>query len=512
MEKKFYPDNFEQFLKEGTDDFRMYPSKRVWHSIYNDLHPSRKWPSLAIWILLISSIVYIGLSNKNQDISNKNQVAVSGNNPRSTSHADMIASVVTEPVSNSTINPTATSNNSDKTKPGDKVNPVYTQATAQDNLNTSVSKNDHKTSGRFNNNNNKQTNHQSGVLASLNKKNSTTGTEPSSVVRLTDKNQAATKTNIIAGSEEETAVVTTADINDLINNKKELDAADLLIKKAGAETKNKLTTPEKNNKADKEWIEDYAFHHKPFASKWKTLVSYQFYFTPSVGYRVISKNTELIPVSPSLVTASGNVGDYKEALSQSAAVNMEIGGNILYNISKNWNLKAGIQFNYTNYNINAYELKHPTMTTLTLNDLSTGLPHLDPRPTTLANISGIVSKKLNNNTYQVSLPLGADIKLAGKNNLTWYAGATIQPTYTAGGNAYLISSDLKNYVSDNSLIRNWNLNAGIETFVSYKTKGGLIINAGPQLRYQFLSTYSKQYTYTEKLYNVGLKIGIITKF
>jgi hypothetical protein len=190
---------------------------------------------------------------------------------------------------------------------------------------------------------------------------------------------------------------------------------------------------------------------------------------------------------------------------------MELGGNILYSVAKNWNLKAGIQLNYTNYAINAYELKHPTVTTLLLNDMS-GYPTLNARSTTLANISGVSTKKLNNSSYQISIPLGADIKLAGKNNLKWYAGATIQPTFVAGGHSYLISSDLKNYVADNSVTRNWNLNAGVETFISYKTISGIIINAGPQFRYQLLSTYSKQYTYTEKLYNLGLKIGITTNF
>ena len=43
MEKEFYTDDrFEQLIKERADQFSMYPSKRVWHSIYNNLHPSRR--------------------------------------------------------------------------------------------------------------------------------------------------------------------------------------------------------------------------------------------------------------------------------------------------------------------------------------------------------------------------------------------------------------------------------------------------------------------------------------
>ena len=507
MEKNFYQDNFEQLLKENADNFRMYPSKRVWHSIYNDLHPSRRWPSLAIWVLLISSIVYIGISNMKQELPGQKQVASASGRPT------IIASVaagsnITYPAGtfqHSNINAVATT-------------PVSTQTADQDNMsNTGSIK-----PVRFNSNA-PAVDQQVAVLTSFTKKTAATGNTLATNKPGNDKKANTARINIIGGTEESevaaVSMVTMDDIKDLISNKKEASLADLINKKddaadkkENAETSNKSSAADKNNTTEKQWIEDFAFHNKPFSSKWKTRVSYRLYFTPSIGYRIMSKNSSYDPVSSSIVTTTGNVQDYKKALSHSAAVNMEIGGSILYNIARNWNLKVGIQLNYTNYNINAYELKHPTMTTLTLNDLNNGLPRLDPRPTTLANIEGVYSKNLNNNTYQVSIPLGADIKIAGKNDLKWYAGATIQPTYITGGNAYLVSSDLKNYVTDKSLMRNWNLNAGFETFVSYKTKSGIIINAGPQFRYQLLSTYTSQYTYNERLYNFGLKIGITTKF
>jgi len=63
MEKNFYNDEFEQLLKEKSDGFRMYPSKRVWHSIYNDLHPGRKWPSVAVSLVLIIALLMVGYWN-----------------------------------------------------------------------------------------------------------------------------------------------------------------------------------------------------------------------------------------------------------------------------------------------------------------------------------------------------------------------------------------------------------------------------------------------------------------
>ena len=65
MERKFYTDNLEQLLKEKSDEFRMYPSKRVWHSIYNDLHPGRKWPSVAVSLILIIALLVVGYWNNN---------------------------------------------------------------------------------------------------------------------------------------------------------------------------------------------------------------------------------------------------------------------------------------------------------------------------------------------------------------------------------------------------------------------------------------------------------------
>src|SRR3954470_7656225 len=95
MEKKIYTDNFEQLLKEKSDQFRMYPSKRVWHSIYNDLHPGRKWPSIAMSMMLVITLLLIGSLNTNdnsiktsvnvsdaRNAANKNKIASTQHSPR----------------------------------------------------------------------------------------------------------------------------------------------------------------------------------------------------------------------------------------------------------------------------------------------------------------------------------------------------------------------------------------------------------------------------------------------
>ncbi len=492
MEKNFYQDNFEQLLKESADNFRMYPSKRVWHSIYNDLHPSRKWPSLAILLLLISSVVFVGLSNRSQadlNIQAKN-TAIAGIAAKKET-INTALKTAGKPASKETAGRTTPKKQgilhafSSENKTIDtRLNPLNNVITDQ-NIESANIIAFHKNTVDDNGSTTGNTNDEKGNLATSVTKSSVT---------IDPKNALS--------SEDETL-------------KAKLSPDDALASNKSAKDKAKKDLLKDNNKnSDKEWIEDYAFHNKPSGSKWKSRVTYELYTTPSVGYRTLKQNTSFKPFnSTSLVAANNNTNrDFEDALSQAAAINMELGGNVLYSLTKKLNLKIGVQLNYTNYNINAYELKHPTMTTLMLNDLNSGLPSLSPRSTTLANSEGVYSKKLNNNTYQISLPVGADIKLLGNETVKWFAGATIQPTYIVNSNAYFISSDLKNYVTDESLMRKWNLNAGIETFISYKTKSGIILNAGPQFRYQLLSTYSKQYTYDEKLYNLGVKIGVVTRF
>src|ERR1700710_2340125 len=65
MERRFFMNDFEQSLKEHADNFQMAPSKKVWHGIYNDLHPGKRWPSVTMSLLLIFTLVVIGHLNTN---------------------------------------------------------------------------------------------------------------------------------------------------------------------------------------------------------------------------------------------------------------------------------------------------------------------------------------------------------------------------------------------------------------------------------------------------------------
>ncbi|MDO9374727.1 MAG: hypothetical protein Q7T76_09925, partial [Ferruginibacter sp.] len=66
MDRNLHTDDFERLLREKSDEFRMYPSKRIWYSVYNNIHPGRKWPSVVMSIVLITSLLWIGYLNTSE--------------------------------------------------------------------------------------------------------------------------------------------------------------------------------------------------------------------------------------------------------------------------------------------------------------------------------------------------------------------------------------------------------------------------------------------------------------
>ena len=515
MEKNFNTDNFEQLLREATDDFRMYPSKRVWHGIYNDLHPAKKWPSFAVLLLLVTSIMYIGVTNPNKGGQSVAVATAESGQPTAKDYATIERTTSSGNSQEVTVNPNrigATNNmnglkgknSSQKTpnnlyvssiqKTGDAGQPLEKNFKGKMSV---VVSNSFATSNQPDGNNLAKDKTASEALMNIDQNNHVAATQ--------EQDPAA-----LASSPLTNASGIIAKIPEPLSENE-------FIAKPVANTsiaKNKATnTSMLAGKDESGWMEDYAFRNLKSRDNWKGRMSYQVYVTPSVGYRTLKKNADYsLPPANALVANpyAQTTTDYN--LNHSTAINLEIGTGIIYNASKFLRLKAGVQINYTNYSINAQELNHPTFTTLMLTNTFTNTPILSTRTTTLANTQGPSSRYLNNSTYQVSLPIGADIKIAGNDQLKVYMGGTVQPTYIFGGQAYLISSDMKNYVAEENFIRKHNLNGSVEAFITYKTKSGVILSAGPQFRYQFFSTYNNLYTYDEKLYNLGVKLGMTKNF
>jgi hypothetical protein len=69
MERQFNNGDFEKLLRDNANQYRMYPSEKVWKGIHSALHTRRRWYGLsaAIMFLLTGSIVSIIIYNDNPE-------------------------------------------------------------------------------------------------------------------------------------------------------------------------------------------------------------------------------------------------------------------------------------------------------------------------------------------------------------------------------------------------------------------------------------------------------------
>lgn len=530
MENNFYPDNFERLLKEKSDEFRMYPSRRVWHSIYNDLHPSRRWPSAAMSLLLLFMLIVIGYLNTSDNVINRNPAKGDANSQNSPAVAVNPKQPAAQPFQHSNGNLPDRNIQSGDISSGSFFIPATQSLPNDQGSNTGTPINKSTVVNPDNNSGNTtvisavtanrpvkdQSNQQvvfemdnyiqsgkliADVLIAKNKK------DLSAKVKNNDTDVNEDQALLSNNNTDQQLKSNSPLTNNPVSNQKTFNDQ---LKDAAKKPALKLNTTLDPN-AEKAWIEDYAFHNKSSRKGWKDRMNYEVYMTPSMGYRKLQNTANPEPVVTSLTSGPVLAQNVNTSVNQRAALGVEAGVAFSYSFARKFRLKAGVQLNYTNYGIKANQTYHPILTTLMLNNINTGYSYLEPRTTSLSNKSGAQPGTVNNRTYQVSVPVGLAVKLAGNHKMEWYVGGTVQPTYIMGGKAYLISSDYQNYVQESSMIRKWNLNTSVETYLNYKM-GNYSIQVGPQFRYQVMSTYDKKYTIKENLYNAGLKLGIVKGF
>lgn len=527
MEHKFYTDDFERLLKEKSDEFRMYPSKRVWHSIYNDLHPDRKWPSIAVTLLLVTALFLIGYWN-NSNGSSENLTAA---NAKKQGHSATAQSFINEQTGsaanakgtdNVVLNNSAASrlsslsNNSslqnnqyDKTSQTNTFTKHHTGTVTSVKFTSASEKQLLVSVATFNNTNNDNLLNTSigaevfnALSSSKNNQQLTSAPEKAVKNKATVSN---TVTEATGSSNESFNTEEKGNISSVPSSGKEI-TQDALAAATKSGTQKSTSNINQLSAQDKSWIEHYALYNKTTRKKWRGRLSSEMYLTPGISIRSFYSNT-MVKVSAPL-SAVSITGSSTDMPSYNPGFTFQAGAGLSYAIAKNIRIKTGLQASFTNYSIPVTDINHPVLTTLTFNNLNSGYPYLESRASSIANIPGHNNKKIHNQTSQISIPIGLAVKLAGNDKLQWYAGGTVQPTLVLSGKAYLLSSDNNNFVSDPSLLRKFNLNGAAETYIHYKMNG-FTLQAGPELRYQFNSTYFKKYANTEKLHTIGIKVGIV---
>lgn len=419
MERNLYDDDeLEDFLKRKANQYKIYPSDKVWNGIYTALHAGRKWHIIGGSLLLLSILTLIGLEKTIPD--QKNSVVKKN--------------IIT--------------------------NVSYTTNTIEDNK-TTVHKNGHSI-----------------IAAAITPKKT-------SSVKLTNVNI-------------HTALAEETNIYKSFTPTPEISLVQAIAETGNNKNINSLSIPEiPQQEKTINWLEERAIVR--LSPEQRKHVKVQFYLSPTISYRSLRGD------NGTNRTTIGNRG-IKGLVNQAPALGLELGTALQLNITNNFMLKTGMQFNYVRYNINAYR-SSPERTSITLSGAGYSSSSTITTYSTLRNFNGGYPATIQNQYLQLSMPVGVEWRIAGNKRLQLNVAGSIQPAYLLANNAYMLSSDLSNYTKEPSLVRRWNVNAGIETFVSYQS-GSLRWQIGPQFRYQLLSSYTDRYPIREYLKEYGMKIGV----
>src|SRR5687767_11221503 len=448
MERKSTNENLEHFLRQNAEEFRIHPSQKVWDNISENLAKRKRKFYFGLAVLLISSSI-LGYTLLDFSFSK-----IAGN---------------TTPVSSLALK--NNTNLSTKTaEPVKKRATVMTvnqpaQKLANQTLVTDINPNEIGTAS--NSFANYLSTQRQNFIADLITSPSQITSPPQNFFSALSPNKYSIDLNnpgVVAIEKKSTEILPFEEDND-----------------------NVAPAIKQNNKARK--------------------FSFMFFFTPTVSYRKLSENKSYLrSISP--IGVPYNVAalyDINNAVTHKPNIGLEFGMTSKYSITKNIKLRAGLQFNLNRYDIKAFKYT-PERATIALNNGSSGVQSIST-PSTYRNFNGGQIDWLQNSYFQVSTPVGAEVKLHGNDKIYIGAATTIQPTYVLGDRAYLITADYKNYAQVPWLMRHWNVNTNLETFVAYST-GKLKWQVGPQVRYQLLSSFVNKYPVKENLFDFGLKVGI----
>jgi hypothetical protein len=190
-------------------------------------------------------------------------------------------------------------------------------------------------------------------------------------------------------------------------------------------------------------------------------------------------------------------------------IGIEAGAAVMYNVTDNFRVKAGLQMNYRQYAIEAYSsnTSQPALIRIDQGNnrfdtifASTGVSNVGAQQDAM---------QVTNHFFQLGVPVGFELSMVNFKSAQFVLAATFQPTYNIGQQAWLISTDYQSYVKQPDLMRRWNFNTGIEAFLRFSNKSGnLNWQVGPQIRYQLLPGAQDKYPVREHLIDYGLKIGV----
>jgi hypothetical protein len=480
MERGFYTEDIEELLKEKADQYKMYPSDKVWKGVHRSLHPNRKWYWSSLILFLSAVGYYTFIEFITPSTANK---SISGNNASSTVSK---ATETTDANTKAVIVPFGNADNAGHSAGNTTQRPFVLNPENSDGYTGVVVDMDQPAASAVTGTetNTMAFNNEAPVY-NLNTRQSEKGWQP----------EPANNPLLLAGNPVEQAELYIPHI-----------PASQSLKNPTSVNESKLAANTNDAAEDSKrvkWLAHNAVYE--LAVPKQNRLSWQISFTPTMNYRTLRGNNhpsdvKTLPLAPIIV------GDPDQLVNHKPALGFELGSNILYTVNKTVTLKTGLLFNFARYDIQAYSSSTSEPAVIALNNsygIATGQLTSYTR---YRNFGGDAVENLHNQYFQLSVPLGLELNLFGNDKIRVGVAGTVQPTYLLNRNTYLITADYK-YATEPSLVRRWNINTSAEAFISYKT-GDLKWQVGPQLRYQLLSSYIKEYPIRENLFQYGIKIGV----
>jgi hypothetical protein len=551
-ESNFYSDDFEQLIRDKTEQYKMYPSERVWKGVHNSLHTKRRW-FIGSMSLLVTGILFwagrelITPSNRSAALHKPAVAAAAVTEAPKPYLAAHIPHTHTSPHSDNTSTLTAHRNNTADANPTGELQPEYSDISITishlviDPSNLSdwlghIQLPDHApeiaviaphstgTDGGKTAEDGSRANRPGADIAS--------NREPIDGSRGTIDDSRGLADGARDAEESNTDLLSARGVLEslgargvdarntrmngrLVKNRSNSNIVGDALRPdsaAGSAQASATTIAESRDRQRINWLHDYALNTLPEPNK-HGRTFFQLTLSPTVNYRSISGidgsyekwgNISGFGMSPSKLTNT------------SPAFGFEFGGSILYRLTRNLSVKGGLRFNFARYKITAFATGDPnTQQGVTLNSYlgyvvdtlqrGTGPAAAAQRASLASNPVSV--QTINNDYYQLSAPIGFELRVLGNERLQFNLGATVQPSYLLGTTSYTLTQDMMQYSKQPNEYRKWNVSGGIEAFLSYRM-GNIRWQIGPEFRYQFLSTYGPNYPCTENLKTYGIKIGI----
>lgn len=492
MERRFSMNDFEHSLKEHADEFKMVPSKRVWHGIYNDLHPGRRWPSVAMSLSLIFTLVVIGhlnTHNGSQSINAKN-ISLSSKTTVNNSESLKISKTVSQRAVSRNANVSNYKSAGKESQTETNTNPSNNDVSIDNVLvqNSELTTQTTSTgSGKTN------------ILSS--EINTGTWKDIENNI-LGDNNIQAENENNVVSSVESIREKINVNTADNLQSDHQITTGNNNLKYTKPVIDNINKEVNEKTKPDEQQDKDLAI----VKQKKDKNVSWTYFAAPQVNGVSFSGQPIKPPFNNSFNNPAVAINQKDNKVLHNAALGFEAGVHVNYELAKKLKFTTGLHITYSGYNIVSNEV-HPTFADLFLRDPQTGNVYSKSYITHYGDGTGQTAASIKNYSFQASMPIGFQYEFLGNDKVQFNTAADFEPSVVIKSKAYILSSDGNNYVNDPDLLRKFNMSSNFGLFATFSS-AKFQWQIGPNIRYQWLSTYKKDYTVKEHLIDYGIRIGI----